>query len=268
MFWNRKRSTVHVEFVDANTGTGFAQTDISPEQLPASFEAETTMHLGDQDWLVVSATPMTSLEFRASGRLRLVLTRVERTTIDTRELVYSLPTIADGIPAPAAAGSTKLGKRILELHEDDWRQIEVYATANDERVDLHLAAVRAIHESSRSGSGFTRVHVRDGCDALLTGPGCSLTDLREACPPGSEWLEGVALLGLPGIIEGSFVVRLPSCVTLYGMATNDRMDVLGIQPPRGAAFDIRELDGVAAFMRARRLGVVEWCRATRSTFGS
>jgi hypothetical protein len=46
MFFSRK---VHVTFVDAATGQPFAQTKMEPAQLPDTFLADTTMHLGDND---------------------------------------------------------------------------------------------------------------------------------------------------------------------------------------------------------------------------
>jgi hypothetical protein len=263
VFWNRKKSTIHVEFVDNATNAVFASVDLSPDQLPASFEAETTMHLGDQDWLVVSATPMTAVEFRASRRLRVVMNRVKRAAINTSEVLFSLPTISERVPAPAD-GTTKLGKRVLELHEDDWRQIEFYAEVQEDLVDRHIAAVREIHSSARSGPGFKRIHVRSGCDGLLGSVPLPLSALRAACPPRCEWLEGIALHGLAGTVSGSFAVQLPSSATLYGMARSDVIDVLAVQPRAGTAFDPASIECVTAFLRERHLGVVQWCAATRS----
>lgn len=260
MFWNRKRATIRVEFVDNATKAVFAQTDISPESLPASFEAETTMHLGDQDWLVVSATPMTSAEFRKSGHLRLVMDRVKRTTIDPSKLLFSIPTISDRLPAPAE-GTTKIGRRVLELHEDDWRQIEFYALALESLVAGHLAAVRDVHATARSGPGFTRVHVRKACEDLLAPAQCSLRELERACPPGSDLLDGIALRGLAGTVTGGFAIRLPSLATLYGTTRENRVETLAVQPPEGKAFDLRDIGGLESFRRERRLGMVNWCAA-------
>ncbi len=259
MFWKRK-PTVHVEFVDSSTGAVFAQTKISPDQLPASFEAETTMHLGEQEWAVVSADPMTSAEFRSSGRLRLVLSRVKAATVDPRELLYSLPTISDALPAPAS-GTTKLGKRVLELHEDDWLQIQFYSVHQQAQVDAQVAAIREVHETARSGPGFKRVHVRRGCDNLFGAMPCSLTELRAACPAPSEWLDGIAVAGVAGLITDGFAVRLPSALTLYGLAVDDRVLALGAEPPGGVAFGGALLSSIAPFLRASQLRVVDWCRA-------
>jgi hypothetical protein len=260
MFWNRKRARIRVEFVDNATKTVFAQTDISPESLPASFEAETTMHLGNQDWLVVSAMPMTSAEFRKSGHLRLVMDRIKHTTIDPSKLLFSIPTISDGLPAPAE-GTTKIGRRVLELHEDDWRQIEFYDLALESLVEGHLAAVRDVHATARSGPGFTRIHVRKACEDLLAGAQWSLRELERACPPGSDVLDGIAFRGLAGIVTGGFAIRLPSLASLYGTTRGTRVETLAVHPPDGKAFDVRDIDGLENFGRERRLGVVNWCAA-------
>lgn len=260
-FWNRKRSTVHVEFLDASTGEVFAQTDIAADRLPESFEAETTMHLGDQDWVVESAVPMTAPEFRSTGTLRLVLHRVTVTTVDPRELLYSLPTISDELP-PIAEHTTKLGKHVLELPDDDWRQVELHGAANAPIVEEHLAAIRAVRETARNGGAFTRLHVRRGFDGLLpASPVCSLGELRRSCPQGSEWLEGVAFRGVAGLVENGFAVRLPSGAVLYGLVDREDLRVLAVQSVPGAAFDPGSLRGLEEFMRARQLGAVDWCGA-------
>ncbi len=40
---------IDVRFIDANTGTVFIQTQMPVENLPQSFERQTTFHIGEQD---------------------------------------------------------------------------------------------------------------------------------------------------------------------------------------------------------------------------
>src|SRR4051812_9918971 len=117
MFWKKKPKTVRVELFDADTGKRFSVSDAPIERLPGSFEAATTLHLGEDDWQVVRATPVTAAEFSATGKLRLVLRRLPKPQhVDPKEILFSLPTICDATPG-VATESTKLGKNVLELHE-------------------------------------------------------------------------------------------------------------------------------------------------------
>ena len=43
------------------------------EQLPDTFEIDTTMHLGEEDWTLVEAVPSQKTEFKKSGFIKLTL---------------------------------------------------------------------------------------------------------------------------------------------------------------------------------------------------
>src|SRR5690348_16903151 len=105
--------TVSVEFIDAPTGRVFARSDLPAGQLPDSFAPETTLHLGDDPWLVEHAEPWSAAEFVASGRLVLTVRRL--TTVAPHDVRYSLPTICDALPV---VGPAPTPVDCLELHED------------------------------------------------------------------------------------------------------------------------------------------------------
>ena len=68
---------VAVTLIDDATGRTFATSEFPPADLPESFEIETTLHLGDADWSVVHAQPLTRPEYTKSGSLTLRLRRVD-----------------------------------------------------------------------------------------------------------------------------------------------------------------------------------------------
>lgn len=70
-------SKVTMTLVDATTGVAFASFEASPDDLPDSFEINTTLHLGDEDWSVILAEPDTRAEFTKSGKLTLRLHKVQ-----------------------------------------------------------------------------------------------------------------------------------------------------------------------------------------------
>ena len=69
---------VLVTFIDDATGAAFATTKMPPDDLPESFEIETTLHLGEADWSVVHAEPRTRGEYTKSGALTLRLLKIEK----------------------------------------------------------------------------------------------------------------------------------------------------------------------------------------------
>jgi len=74
-FFNRK---IHVTFIDDATGEVFAKTEMPPTNLPESFEIETTLHLGEVNWLVTHAQPKMRAEYTKSKSLILRLRKIEK----------------------------------------------------------------------------------------------------------------------------------------------------------------------------------------------
>lgn len=58
------KTKIDVDFIDAETNKIFAKSKMPIEQLPKSFATATTMHIGNENWQVVSATPMTHEEIK------------------------------------------------------------------------------------------------------------------------------------------------------------------------------------------------------------
>jgi hypothetical protein len=251
-------ASIQVRFVDAETGQTIGETQQAVEALPESFEAATTLEIGDRSFQVVSATPMTAREFRATGQLRLELREVKVQMMDTRAILYSLPSINSAMPA-MAQGSTKLGKRVLELHEDDWRQVELVSLKHKDAIESELRAIHRVLTQHRQGHGFTAIHIREAVPSPLDAVTLTFAELRGALSEASTWLEGVAFEGVPGVVEGGFAVRLPSGIILYGSEHQGRVYFLGLHgDAEGAAIegDARML---AALATRHQLCLVGWC---------
>ena len=84
---------VLVTFIDDATGEKFAESEMPPANLPDSFAEETTLHIGDDDWSVVHAEPMSKTEFTKSRTLTLRLRKVE--LVDPEALSFSQFDITD-----------------------------------------------------------------------------------------------------------------------------------------------------------------------------
>ena len=251
---------VEVQFVDASTGQCFARSDVPAEQVPATFDVDTTLSLAGDSWSVVRAEPPTAAEFRASGRLVLTLSRV--TSVSPHDILYSLPTLCDGLPAvdPGTAGVD-----LLQLHEDDWRQVELVSADLADVVATELAAVRRVYDvhavtgSDGGLAGFRDLHVRRRPDAPLIPP-LPQTTIRQMLP-AQQTFAGVGFGG-PETAVNSFAFGYGP-INVYGLAAGDTITVLGLQIGRvrfSAANDTAA--GLEGIMRVFALTLVDWCRCT------
>ncbi len=95
-------------------------TSIPIDQLPDTFEADTTMYIGQDEWFIESADPRKKDDFKKTKKLTLVIRKIE--WVDPKKLLYSLPTICNYL-GDVNEGLSK-DEHVLEIMEDDWRNIE------------------------------------------------------------------------------------------------------------------------------------------------
>ncbi len=130
---------VLVTFINDATNEAFAESKMPPANLPESFAAETTLHIGDADWSVVHAEPQSKKEFTESGALTLRLRKIE--LIDPEALSYSQLDITDRFDDNANLGAdewistTPLNSTIMNpeasgLPSSDASAEEVYREAS------------------------------------------------------------------------------------------------------------------------------------------
>lgn len=254
-------STIQVRFFDATTGQPLGEAELPVGNLPQTFEAATTLRLGEKTYEIVSAFPKTAQEFRATGQLRLDMREMKTATVNPKDILFSLPTISNELP-DIEEGSTKLGKRVLELHEDDWRQIELVALTLEASIETDLRAVARIHQKHRKSAGFDALHVRKEVPSPLEGTWLTLDELRGSLGETASWFDGVSFRGVAGLVAGGFAVKMASGLTLYGLQWGGRVQVLALRPPEGvssasAEGDVRML---AALATRHQLCLVDWCR--------
>ncbi|MET7401133.1 hypothetical protein ABZS66_47400 [Dactylosporangium sp. NPDC005572] len=224
---------IAVEFVDAASGAVFAQADLRPEQLPADFSVRTTLQLGGEPWLVETAARP------APGRLVLTVRRIERAAPEL--LLYSLPTLCEALP-PLAPGPVPGG--CLELHEDDWRQVEAVAPAAATVVEAEFAAIRRVYGQHRDGAGFRDLHAR------TVGPLTPRLPWGALGRPEHEYA-GVCFRGAPRPVAGGFAVVVRG-VTWYGLREADQITLLAVAGPVTPT--------AGAVLSWAGLALVDWCR--------
>jgi hypothetical protein len=250
---------IRVKFFDVESGQQFAESDIPAPQLPESFEASTTLHIGDQDWSVEEARPMTAWEFLQSGELILILRKVKIETIDPKKILYSLPSINDHLPT-IREGSSKLGHDVLEIHEDDWRQREWVAARYIDDASAELDEIARIHEHERKGPAFKTLHVRSRIVQPLDDAEVSTDHVRDMAGPRAVWLDGFGFPGVAGIVSDSFAVRMLSSIEILGIATDGRVRVACLANTRVNNLGAEDVRSLVRFAAERELLLVDWCR--------
>jgi hypothetical protein len=206
-------TSIEVTFIDDATGQVIGVTQLSPEQLPATFAVATTFHLGPQEWQVQTAVPPTSAEFYETKKLTLHLRKVEY--VNPQDILYTLPTLAGELPemadAPLFPGFE------LSIHEDDWRQNEFLP-----RTALLLAAqeAEAIQRvwtefgnlTSTGIQTFKHLHVRE----RLGAPGLTLDFARLQEVLGASHPGSLKFHDQPGFVRNGFALQTPTAL-YYGI---------------------------------------------------
>jgi len=245
------QALVHLVLIDTASGAMLTEADIPSDQLPATFAEPATLSLGGDSWSVVKAFPLTAAERLKSGHVRLELSRLA--PVNPQEILFTLPTISNDLPAcePGAGG--------LVLHEDDWRQIELYAEGCDEAVRGCLERIERVCQEKRHPSGaFEEIHLRRDVPDPLVGTAVTKEALRAAFP-GAVELDGVSV-DRCGRVIGGFAWRLGAGICVYGVFREGRAEVLALaQDEPGAALG-SDTAALAGLMSAHGLRLVSWCR--------
>jgi hypothetical protein len=249
---------VAVTFINDATGEAFAVTKMSPDDIPETFEIETTLHIGDADWSVVHAEPRTRAEYSKSASLTLRLRRVEK--VDLRDILFSLPSICDRL---AELGTAALSGDEYVLAEDDWRQFELVSRQFADECDAEIAAIRRIHEQARAKVGWREIHVRRRPDPPICSA-LSLDDLSRAF--GSVAVGGATYRGAGVPVASGYSFQGIDGLQCYGVADAGRVTVLGIGQDTVMPAPIRSADVLVEIARQFDLDLVHWCRCVRASW--
>ena len=255
------KRVVEVILIEGATGKEIGRRALPPDQLPDTFAAQTTVEVDGTMWLVERAEPTDATQFRAGGMLVLTLRHLDRGPAD--DFLYSLPTICDVLPRTENSG--KVPDR-LEIHEDDWRQVELVSADLSEVVGAQLRAIGVIYqEHARRDTdghvvGFDAVHVRSEPIRPLPTP-LPRRQLLSMLPPADREYPGVAFTGTAGTGAGSFAIEVDG-VGIYGQADADAIHILCLraQPPPLLGMSADLIASLAQVMQTFGIIIVDWCR--------
>lgn len=256
-FKKQNHDVIKVSFFETNTEKPFACSDVPAEQLPDTFEINTTMHLGDEDWHVIAAEPAKKEDFCKSGELKITLTKAETTTVDPKDILFSLTTINDELPAVENAKSLE---NAAVFREDDWRQCEFIAKEYKVHINDEFKAIADIYKNHREGnSGFTKLHIRQVITTPLADKRLTLDDIKAGFTIKKSF-SGVAFNTAAAKIKNGFACVTDADWVLWGQIDDGgRILFLNLSPTSGE--DFKELaQSVDVFTQKHELFFVDWDR--------
>jgi hypothetical protein len=214
--FNKDHKIIQIQFVENGSDKPFAQSSIPVEQLPDSFEVNTTLHIAEVDWQVDRAIPANKSEFKKTGKLIIYLYKAQTLTVPLSEILFSLPTINDELPRVIDASL----EDVFVVHEDDWRQVELVSREFNELVEQEFVAIREIYENHRQGTAFKSIHVRKLSPAPLSDISLFLAELKKRFGVSHEY-KGLAFSSAVAIVEDGFALRTSEEGVLWGKTTKD-----------------------------------------------
>ncbi|GAB2191584.1 hypothetical protein MAH1_31920 [Sessilibacter sp. MAH1] len=254
--FGRDKSVIEVKFYEGKSETPFAASNVPIEQLPDTFEIDTTMHLGEDDWRVLEAEPAEKTKFRKIGKLNLYLAKSKITQMDPNELLYSLPTINNDIAGVENAESLE---NIAVFHEDDWRQFEFVVRSYESTIDEELGHIKNIYENQRKGVGFKKLHLREKIVKPLESNPLTLNMLEESFEIAKKY-EGVAFNNAAATIVGGFAMQTESGWVLWGQV-NESGKIVALNIGQTKESNIAGIaDKIDKFTEKHGLYLIDWPR--------
>ena len=254
--FGKGKSVIEVKFYEGKSEVPFAVSNVPIEQLPDTFEIDTTMHLGDDDWRIVGAEPAEKNQFRKSGQLSLYMAKSEISQVDPNELLYSLPTISNDI---AGVENAETLENIAVLREDDWRQFEFVARTYESTINEEFGHIKNIYENYREGAGFKKLHLREKIITPLEGSPLTLDLLEESFDIAKKY-EGVAFNNAAATIVGGFALQTESGWLLWGQV-NETGEILALNISQTKESNIVGIsDNIDQFTEKNDLYIVDWPR--------
>ncbi len=253
----KKSQHVRVTIVDGSNEQMLVDTVMPAQDLPQSFLAKTTLHIGDQEWEVIEAIPPTADYYLAKGQVKITVVKVAR--ISVKNILFTLPTINDWIPG-TNQNKPSQAMSIHAIHEDDWRQRELISLDFHHTIDEELKEVAQIYAEERADEiGFRKCFVRKRIPTPISAH-IRLSDVQKHLPHRSQSMGGVAYSDSPPLIKDGFSFDLGK-VILYGHQVNGFVQAICLS--RGHIETIDSLDAAHCFeqlLSNYQLVLVDWCR--------
>jgi hypothetical protein len=249
---------IEVTFIDDTTDESLGVTQIAANNLPDSFEKDTTINLRGADWHVLNARPKTRAQYTKSQQLILWISPVE--TVNPRDILYSLPSICAVVPE---LNDRSLSGTELTLAEDDWRQFELISDRLADKVDKEIAKIQRIQDNAKAGVGWRELHIRKKPEIPIAS-NIALPHLASLLKVSAK-SPGITYDGSRSPITDGYSLTLNDDFAIYGVAPKGKVQVIAIGQDANIPPNDESIDLLHQLARKFNLNLVHWCRCQRVT---
>jgi hypothetical protein len=177
--------------------------------------------------------------------------------VDSKSILFSLPTINDFLPA--VSDSILRRDQDLTIHEDDWRQFEALSQEYDEAISAELADIRRIYDESKQAGEyllFTEIHVRKRIPIPFQRP-LNWNDFILACGVSETVTVNLSFSGSQGVIEGGFAIQVGE-ITFYGIRDSQGIRTLCLIPMHRPNLTHERAHPISEYLYRQGLILIHW----------
>jgi hypothetical protein len=247
---------IEVTFIDDATDESLGVTQIPANNLPDSFERDTTINLSGADWHVLNARPKTRAQYTKSKQLILWISRIE--AVNSHDLIYSLPSICSRVPD---INNRSLSGNELVLAEDDWRQFELVSHQLADKVDKEISKIQRIHDNSTAGVGWSAMHLRKKPEIPIAS-NVALAHLASLLKVSAK-SAGITYDGSQSPIADGYTLTLNDDFSVYGLAPKGKVQVMAIGQDANIPPNQQSIDLLQQLAHKFKLDLVHWCGCLR-----
>ena len=221
IFGNKDK--IKVEFINNLNNEIIGVSEMTADQLPETFEVDTTMHLGDDNWSVDEAIPAKATDFIKSKHLILKMSKIE--LMNPNDLLFTLPTISNEIASTVP--KPLFNDFEHQILEDDWRQNEFLNKSSINLINHEIEEIKKIWKKDKkeniSFNAFKNCHVR----RTIGNPNLKLNfeDLKSLLEVKA--IGSLKFIKNKDFVKNAFVIKTKE-TTFYGIVENNNVTQLCI----------------------------------------
>lgn len=295
MLFEKKQPQIMVELVDVRPHRQVIQLPVPITAIPAKLETGMVVTFNQTQYEIAEAEPDTQDKVRATLHVRLVVKPLApevaaedeeayddedgaggpddgesddqydhggQEYVEEADPPYLYATVCPHMP-PLDQSSSKLGHRIYQIHEADWRQVEFVSRALAPQIEEALSGVLDITRNHEAPGGYNAVYERVRMTTPLGPEKIAFEEIQMLFPEGRDEIEGVGFFGRMNLVAGGFAFRTGSLTEIYGQIENGVVTALCIGGIGTYDYDSPEVQAMADFCAEHDLCLIDWVAALK-----
>ncbi len=187
--------------------------------------------------------------------------------IDPDDILFSMPTIEDSLPRIVESSTSDIA--MLEIHEDDWRQLEFISRDHQENIDKEMEQIQQIFDNEAVEAeievetevetilAFNEIHVRQLIPRPINKP-FTFNKLSEYF--NADLTKGnLKFQGYSGVVENAFYIKIDG-IEYYGQTENNKIVVLCLYNADSKEDLINSIVKLTNLLISENLLLVDWMR--------